>query len=209
MNSEKLRIYHYSLFTIHYSPFTIHYFRLLPFLMKNYIITFCLREVFMKLVADLRTLLIALWLGAALFFSFAVAQSAFAVLPSRELAGNVVSRTLAVVNYSGFIIGLVLLITSFISRQAVSRAKLLIEQILLLLITIACGVGQFVIGARLHGLRRQIGRPIDEIAVDNPLRADFNNLHVYSVIILMTAMIAAAIAFFLIARRAGNSSEYK
>lgn len=162
----------------------------------------------MKLVADLRVLLLALWLGAALFFSFAVAQSAFAVLPTRELAGNVVNRTLAIVNYSGVVIGLILLATSFISRETVKRGRLLVEQILLVLITAACAVGQFVIGARLHNLRQQIGRSIDEIAIDDPLRVAFNNLHVYSVIILMAAMIAALVTFFLLARRARNN-EYQ
>ena len=162
----------------------------------------------MKLVADFRVLLLALWLGAAVFFSFAVAQSAFAVLPSRELAGNVVNRTLAIVNYSGVIIGLILLATSFISRESIKRGRLLAEQILLLLLTAACAVGQFIIGASLHNLRQQIGRPIDEVAVDDPLRVAFNNLHVYSVIILMTAMIAAIVTFFLLAGRARNS-EYQ
>jgi hypothetical protein len=46
----------------------------------------------MNFIKDIRALLIALWLGAACFFSFAVAPSAFGVLPSRELAGSVVSR---------------------------------------------------------------------------------------------------------------------
>jgi hypothetical protein len=162
----------------------------------------------MKFVADLRTLLIALWLGAALFFSFAVAQSAFAVLPSRELAGTIVNRTLAIVNYSGLIIGLILLLSSFVSRQSVNQAKFRLEQVLLFLLTVACGVGQFVIGARLHNLREQIGRPIDELATDDPLRIAFNSLHGYSVIILCAAMIAAMIAFFLLAMRARNN-EYR
>ena len=40
----------------------------------------------MKFLSDVRLLLLGLWLGAAVYF-IAVAQSAFAVLPSRELAG--------------------------------------------------------------------------------------------------------------------------
>jgi hypothetical protein len=158
----------------------------------------------MKYLADLRILLIAVWLGAALFFSFGVAPSAFAVLPSRELAGSIVNRTLMIVNYSGVIIGLILLATSFVSRQNISRGRLLFEQIVLLLLTAACAVGQFIIGARLHNLRLQIGRPIDELATDDPLRVAFNDLHVYSVIILLAAMTAALIAFFLLAARARN-----
>lgn len=162
---------------------------------------------FMNLVADLRTLMLALWLGAALFFSFAVAPSAFAVLPSRELAGTLVNRTLAIVNYSGLIIGLFLLASSFI-RQNTNPAKLRIERALLLLLSAACGTGQFVFGARMRELRQQIGRPIDELAADDPLRVAFNSLHGYSVIILCAAMIAAIMAFFLLAMRARNN-EYR
>ena len=47
----------------------------------------------MKFLTDIRLLLSSIWLGAALFF-IAVAQSAFAVLAERELAGAVVNRTL-------------------------------------------------------------------------------------------------------------------
>jgi hypothetical protein len=112
-----------------------------------------------------------------------------------------VNRTLAIINYSGFIIGLVLLASSYVSRQGINRLKLWLEQGLLLLLTASCSFGQFVIAARLSNLRGEIGRPIDEIAVDDPLRIAFNDLHGYSVAILMTAMIAAIIAFFLLVRR--------
>lgn len=160
----------------------------------------------MALIADLRTLLLALWLGAAIFFSAAVAQSAFAVLPSRELAGAVVNRTLAVVNYSGFIIGLILLASSYFSRQNLNRVKLWIEQISLLILTAACGFGQFVIAAQLRDLRQQIGRPIDDAAADDPLRIAFNDLHGYSVAVLSLAMIAAFVACFLLTSRSRNNS---
>ncbi|MDQ3802031.1 MAG: DUF4149 domain-containing protein, partial [Acidobacteriota bacterium] len=100
----------------------------------------------MTLVADLRTFLLALWLGAAVFFAAAVAQSAFAVLPSRELAGAIVNRTLAILNYGGMIIGLILLASSIVNQEKVARPKLRIEQGLLLFLTPACAFGQFVIG---------------------------------------------------------------
>ena len=155
----------------------------------------------MNLLLNLRVLLLGLWLGAACFFSFAVAPSAFAVLPTRELAGAVVNRTLAIVNYSGFIIGLILLASAYVSRQNLNRVKLWFEQGALLLLTAACAFGQFVIAARLSDLRASINRPIDEVSVDDPLRIAFNDLHGYSVTILMTAMIAALIAFFLLLGR--------
>ena len=158
----------------------------------------------MKLLSDFRILLLGLWLGAACFLSFAVAPSAFAVLPSRESAGAIVNRTLAIVNYSGIIIGLILLASSFLPKPNYNRVRLWIERLLLLVTTAACAFGQFVIGWKLQNLRAQIGRPMEEIALDDPLRIAFNDLHGQSVTVLSVAMIAALIAFFLIARRARN-----
>jgi hypothetical protein len=74
----------------------------------------------------------------------------------------------------------------------------------------ACGIGQFVIGTWIAVVRQQIGRPIDEIAVDDPLRIQFNTLHDYSVWVLFAGMIAALITFFIIAnRRFGDTKAAK
>jgi hypothetical protein len=154
----------------------------------------------MKFFSDVRLLLLALWLGAAVFF-IAVAQSAFAVLPEREWAGAVVNRTLSVLNYAGLAIGLVLLLSSLVGTARISRFSLLAERLLLLAVVIACAVGQFVIGFWLSSIRLQMGRPIDEVAADDPLRVQFNMLHEYSVWVLFAAMIAAVIAFFIISNR--------
>lgn len=158
----------------------------------------------MRLLSDFRILLLGLWLGAACFLSFAVAPSAFAVLPSRESAGAIVNRTLLIVNYSGIVIGLILLASSYLPKGNFSRVWLWIERILLLVTTAACAFGQFVIGYQLQNLRAEIGRPVEEVALDDPLRIAFNNLHGQSVTVLSVAMVCALIAFFLIARRARN-----
>ena len=153
----------------------------------------------MRIWADFRKLLAGLWLGAAIFFSFAVAPSAFAVLPTTELAGAVVNRTLAFVNYSGMAIGLILLLVSFIFAN---RGFLIwIERLLAVVLAAACAVGQFYIGWRMESLRAQIGRPLGELAVDDPLRIAFNELHSYSIWVLLTAMTAALVLFFLIVRK--------
>ena len=148
----------------------------------------------MKFISDIRLLLLGLWLGAAVFF-IAVAQSAFAVLPQRELAGAVVNRTLSVLNYSGLAIGVVLLLTSWIVRSEVSRFWIWVERFLLLVLVAACAVGQFVIGLWLAMVKAQIGKPIDEVAADDPLRMQFDNLHEWSVWVLFAAMVAALLAF--------------
>lgn len=155
----------------------------------------------MKFISDLRLLLLGLWLGAAVFF-VAVAQVSFAVLPQRELAGTVVNRTLSIVNFSGLAIAFVLLVMSLIATRHSNKFLLWLDRGLIALIAVACSVGQFVIGLMLASVRSQMGgRPIDEVAVDDPLRIQFNNLHEYSVWVLMAAMTAALIAFFVIANR--------
>ncbi|HYY58222.1 MAG TPA: DUF4149 domain-containing protein [Pyrinomonadaceae bacterium] len=99
-------------------------------------------------VVDMRLLLIALWLGAAVFFSSVVAPVAFAVLRSfhltnaNEIAGTIVSRTLAVVNTGGFLVGTLLTLSAFLFRStARRRGALRAEVISLALVTILCGVG--------------------------------------------------------------------
>lgn len=155
----------------------------------------------MKFLSNIRLLLLGLWLGAAVFFSFAVAPTAFAVLPSRELAGAMVSRSLMIVNIAGLIIGLIALGGSFVGAIGANRFALWTERILLLLLTAACAVGQFVVALWLSFVKAEMGKPIDEIAIDDPLRLKFNNLHEYSVWILVAAMLAAMLAFFLISAK--------
>jgi hypothetical protein len=150
----------------------------------------------------LRLLLLGIWLGAAVFFSFAVAPSAFAVLPARELAGAIVTRTIGIVNVGGTLVGLLLLATAFAGRagSAAKRARTL-EIVALALVVLATGIGHWVISARMAALRLSMGRPIDEVAQNDPLRLAFNNLHGYSVAAMTTAMLASLVAFILIARR--------
>lgn len=154
----------------------------------------------MKFLSNVRLLLIALWLGAACFF-VAVAQSAFAVVPSRELAGSVVSRTLMILNLSGLVFGLILLFTSFVKQSEINRFRIWAERFTLLILVAACVVGQFVIAWWLSYIHSQISRPIEELAVDDPLRIQFNTLHDYSVWVLLAGMIAALLAFFLMAQK--------
>ncbi|MCA1849558.1 MAG: DUF4149 domain-containing protein [Acidobacteria bacterium] len=164
------------------------------------------------LLRDARLMLLALWLGAAVFFGAVVAPNAFNVLRARnvpyanEAAGSIASRTVAVVNISGFLIALLLLASAFLFRKARKVGAFIAETVALALMVVATGVGQWVIAARMLALRAAMGRPIDDVAIDNPLRASFDSLHGYSVKALGLAMIAAVAALLLIARR-GQRSE--
>jgi hypothetical protein len=154
----------------------------------------------MKLFSDIRLLLLGIWLGAAVFF-IAVAQSAFAVLPQRELAGSVVNSTLAVLNFGGIVISAVLLLTTLFGMSGVRPLWVWAERVLLAILLVTCAVGHFVIGFWLTSVRVQMGVPIDELAADHPLRVQFNMLHEYSVWVLFAGMAAALITFFIVSNR--------
>ena len=71
----------------------------------------------------------------------------------------------------------------------------------------ACIVGQFVIGFWMSSIRSQLGKPIEEVALEDPLRIQFNTLHQYSVWALVTAIIAALIVFFIISRKTFSGAK--
>ena len=154
----------------------------------------------MKFFSDLRLLLLGAWLGAAVFF-IGTAQAAFAVLPQRELAGVIVNRNITILNYAGIVIAVILIITSLIAASKMNQFWLWVERFLLLAVAAACAIGQFVIGFWMASIRTQIGKPIEEAAADDPLRLQFDTLHHWSEWVLLAGMIAALLAFFIIANR--------
>ena len=168
----------------------------------------------MTILNVLRLLLVSLWLGAAVFFSSVVAPSVFSVLRAfqvsnvGEIAGSMVTRNLTVVNISGQILGIFLLITAFVLSRGLGRRSFFLELGALLLMTISTVVGHWVIASKMRALRLAMILPVDQIAIDDPRRVAFNRLHGYSVTALSIAMIAALIAFLVIAYRARLNTNY-
>jgi hypothetical protein len=137
---------------------------------------------------------LAVWLGAAAFFSFVVAPAVFATVPSRTMAGAVVGRTLPVVFYLGIVAGaIVIALQASDGRSALRDARALCA----CLVVAACAVSQFIIGRRIDRLRENIGGPIENLAANDARRVAFGRLHGLSVAWLGIAMIAAAVALVL------------
>jgi hypothetical protein len=144
-------------------------------------------------------LLLSIWLGSMVFFSFAVAPSAFGVLPSRHLAGQVVASTIAKVEMIGLVAGallLVLQLTLWRTGQANPRIRAARMVSLIVMILATAGM-RFWISPTMVALRASMGRPIDEIDSGDPLRLQFNDLHQYSVILMAIAMLAGVVFLFL------------
>jgi hypothetical protein len=155
----------------------------------------------MKFLSDIRLLLIGLWLGAAVFF-IAVAEATFAVVQQRDVAGSVVGRSLAILDYAGIAIAALLIATSIIASARVNRLWLWVERFLLVAIGAACVVQEFVIKIWMSSILAQIGGPIENVPADDPLRVRFDQLHGYSAWVLLASLAAAVITFFIIANRA-------
>src|SRR5947207_1697963 len=133
-----------------------------------------------------------------IFFSFAVAPSAFAVLPTRELAGAVVTSMIGKVEVLGLVIGPLLILIQTASWRARHSSVLnkRLRVILILIMIAAAALSRFWISQRMVSLRAEMGGHIDEVAVTDPMRLQFNDLHQYSVALMSMAMIAGLIALF-------------
>lgn len=143
------------------------------------------------------SLLLSAWLGAALLTVAVVAPGAFAVLPTRTMAGEMVGRVLGAVFISGLVLGIAVALAAGAGKASMGGA------ITALLASAACAVAQFGINPRIAQIRADIGGPVDLLSPEDPRRVAFGLLHGYSVAGLGVAMLSAAVslAFLLVALR--------
>jgi uncharacterized membrane protein len=135
----------------------------------------------MSFLRFLMLLSLIVWIGGLLFFAFVVAPAAFAVLPTRHLAGNLVGRTLEVLHWAGIFSGLLFLASSLLYNRF-TRGKshaFAGRHILIVLMLAFTLVSQFGIIPRMDTLRASMGE-IDSVPPDNPARMQFDALHVWS-----------------------------
>ena len=155
-----------------------------------------------QLAAFVEVLLLGVWLGSMMFFSFAVAPGAFSVLPTRELAGVMVTSSIGKIEVLGLVVGAVLLLMYAVrwrtnpSRRSVKA----LQAVLLLLMMASAGLSRFWVSPAMVSLRAQMGGHIDDVAATDPLRIQFNDLHQYSVGLMSAAMISGLVVLFLTVR---------
>lgn len=148
-------------------------------------------------VSTVELILLSLWLGAAVFFSAAVAPALFAALPTRTLAGVVVGRLLPMIFYSGMIVGIVLVALQTMGRGGWSFGA---RELAGLVMLGACAASQFLVSPRIERLRSEIGGSLESLAPGDVRRAAFGRLHGISVAWLGLAMIAAVVALIVAGR---------
>jgi uncharacterized membrane protein len=137
----------------------------------------------MSFLRFLMLLSLVVWIGGIIFLAFVEAPIAFTpgLLPTRHVAGSVVGHSLDRLHYMAIVSGIVFLIASLIyNRMSIGRANALgLSHILIVLMLCLTLISQFAISPKMHALRAQAG-VIDYLALDNPIRRDFDRLHVWS-----------------------------
>lgn len=146
----------------------------------------------------IRLAILGLWLGAMTFFSFVVAPAAFSALPTQQLAGALVSRTLSALEIIGVVLGGLLILVLSLSKERGKAA--LFEMIALVLMTAAMFVSHFAVSNRLHEIRVQSGE-IAKLDAGDPTRAEFDRLHQYSVWLMSFNIVGAATLIVILSRR--------
>lgn len=147
-------------------------------------------------------LALAVWVGGIIIFAAAVAPTLFKVLPTRHLAGAVVTRSLGILHWMGIICALVFLITSMLnSYSAFGAAHPLAPRHGLVYVMLALTVvSQFVVSAKMVALRAAMGE-IDLVPIADARRIAFNQLHAWSTRLESGVLILGLVVLFLVARR--------
>jgi len=158
----------------------------------------------MSLIRFLMLLSLVVWIGGLIFFAFVLAPTVFNpdVLPTRQLAGNVVNRSLGILHWMAIGCGVVFAITSMIESRVVTGVAepFAARHLLIYLMIILTLVSVFGVGAKMQVLRQQMVM-IDEVPHDDPRRVEFNRLHVWSTRIESTVLVLGLALIYLTARR--------
>ena len=154
----------------------------------------------MSILRFLMLLSLVVWIGGLIFFAFVLAPTAFQVLPSTHLAGNVVGRSLGKLHGLAIISGIVFLISSLLySRFTAGTAHVFAFRNLLIIVMLALTLlSQFWIIPRMDSLRASVG-DFAAVPLDNPARAQFDALHVWSTRVEGAVLVLGLVAVYLTA----------
>jgi len=144
-------------------------------------------------------LALVVWVGGIIFLAFVEAPTAFTpgLLPTRHMAGSIVGHSLDLLHTMGIVSGFVFLIASMIyCRLTVGHARpLALRHLLIVVMLILTMISQFAISPKMHALRNQAG-VIDSLALTDPVRAEFDRLHVWSENFETAVLLLGLVAIF-------------
>ena len=158
----------------------------------------------MSIVRFLQLLSLVVWIGGIAFFAFVLAPTVFhpGILPSRQLAGQVVSRSLGILHWMGLSCGVVFLVTSMLDSQITTgfTPVFAARNLLVFVMIVLTLISMFAISTRMLELRNDMVF-IDNVSHDDPRRVEFNRLHEWSTRLEGAVLLLGLGVIFLTARR--------
>lgn len=121
------------------------------------------------------------WIGAIIFFAFVVAPAVFSILPTHDLAGKVVGRSLNALHWMGLVSGILYLLCSMLYARLSSgfAHPFAARNVLIVLMIALTVISLFAITPKMNSLKADIGI-IDNVPQTDARRVEFNQLHVWS-----------------------------
>jgi hypothetical protein len=161
----------------------------------------------LSILRFIKMLVLALWIGSIFYFAAVVAPTAFAVLPSRTLAGMVVSRSLANLHWIGIVCGLIFLLCSVLLAMIEGGPSPFHGRDLLLVLMMAITLtAHFGIERRMNNLKTEMG-VIDVIPPQDTRRVEFNRLHVWSERLEGSVFFCGLVLLYLVVREQESSER--
>jgi len=164
----------------------------------------------MSFLRYLMLLSLIVWIGGLIFFAFVLAPTAFQVLPTTHLAGNVVGRALNKLHYIAIACAIVFLLSSLIYNW-VSDGEVHIfaarHVMVALMLALTCW-SQFSIIPRMDALRAQIG-DFGAVAPNDPLRVHFDALHAWSTRIEGLILLIGFVVIYFTANLLGRADRLR
>ncbi len=145
---------------------------------------------------------LVVWIGGIIFFAFVVAPTVFRVLPTHQLAGNVVNRSLSLLHGIGDHLWYHVRCHLDDQSAVVSGSpQPFASRHILVYLMIASDLGQHVRRRRANGSVKGQMVTIDEVPQDDARRVEFNRLHVWTTRLEGTVLLLGLVLVFLTARR--------
>lgn len=156
----------------------------------------------LSLLHTVSSLTLALWVGCLFCFAVLVAPLPFRMLKSRAEAGALNGAILQRVESVGLVLGGMTLLAAMLPfglqvpggpsmGQMAARGLAVVFMLGFTLADITA------IRPRMEQIKLRIGRPIDELAEDDPERVEFNRLHKQSLLVFSGALLVGVVAVVL------------
>ncbi len=153
----------------------------------------------MSFLRFMMLLSLAVWIGSLIFFPV-VAQISFSALPSRQLAGLVVSHSLRALHWMAIVSGVIFLLGSLINDR-ISRGALQIfstRRLLVIAMLALTLFSQFFVIPQIDAIRVSSGE-ISAIPPSDPARLKFDSLHAWSTRLESGVLLLGLIVLYLLA----------